>query len=63
MFMHVPKEEQVKLDARATEGVFVGYDQQSKAFRCYSKKRRKIIVTRDVKFDETPFVTEGKTIC
>lgn len=58
--MHVPKEERKKLDARASEGVFVNYDQHSKAFRCYSQRRRKIIIARNVKFDEKSFANEEK---
>ncbi|CAB0019909.1 unnamed protein product [Nesidiocoris tenuis] len=38
-----------KFDARATEGVFVGYSEVSKAYRIWMPLTRKIEVTRDVR--------------
>ena len=34
------------------EGILVGYDSQSTAYRCYMKANKKIIISRDVQFDE-----------
>lgn len=38
-----------KFDSRAIEGIFVGYSEQSKAFRIWDPIKKKIIVTRDVR--------------
>jgi hypothetical protein len=32
--------------------MFVGYDEHSKAFRCYNPKTKKNMVLEDIKFDE-----------
>lgn len=39
-----------KFDPRGIEGTFVGYSDRSKAYRIWSPKNRKIILSRDVKF-------------
>jgi hypothetical protein len=52
-FVHVPKSCRKKLDPRSDEGVFVGYDSQSKAYRVLLADSSKIVVSRDVVFDES----------
>lgn len=51
--VHVPKEKRKKWSAKATEMIFIGYDQQKKGFRCFDTESSKVIVSRDVKFFET----------
>ena len=34
-YSHVPSEKMTKLDATGERGIFVGYDETSKAFRIY----------------------------
>ena len=48
----VPKEKLRKLDARARIAIFVGYSEQSKAYKLIDIETRKVIVSRDVRFDE-----------
>jgi len=33
--------------------IFLGYDNESKAYRLYDKIRRKVLISRDVVFDES----------
>lgn len=49
-FTFVQPEHRRKLDSKASEAVLVGYDEISKAYRCYVLSTRKVIVSRDVKF-------------
>ena len=42
-----------KFQVKSLLSTFVGYDDQSKAYRCFDHSRRKIIISRNVKFDET----------
>ena len=42
-----------KLSDRSTRGVFLGYETGSKGYRVYDPVNNKLIVTRDVIFDET----------
>lgn len=49
-FVHVSKEERRKLDNTAIEMILIGYDEQSKAFRCYDSKCKKVVISRDVRF-------------
>ncbi len=48
-----PKEKRLKWDPKARECVFVGYQESSKAYRLYDIEGGKVVISRDVKFDET----------
>ena len=50
-YSHVPSEKRTKLEATGERGIFVGYDETSKAFRIYLPPQRKVVV-REVKFEE-----------
>lgn len=49
-FVHVPKENRRKLDNTAIEMILIGYDEQSKAYRCYNMASKKLTISRDVRF-------------
>ena len=51
-YSHVPFEKRTKLEATGERGNFVGYDETSKAFRIYFPAQRKVVVRREVKFEE-----------
>jgi hypothetical protein len=51
-FSHVPTERRTKLDPTAQQGILVGYSEVSKAYRIYIASLRKVIVSRDVRFEE-----------
>jgi hypothetical protein len=52
IYVHIFKEGRMKLEPIAFEGIFVGYDDYSKTYRCYDPKKQKIVISKDVKFDE-----------
>jgi Reverse transcriptase (RNA-dependent DNA polymerase)/gag-polypeptide of LTR copia-type/Integrase core domain len=49
-YAHIPKEKRKKLDNRAIKCVFLGYPEESKAYRLMELGSRKIIISRDVTF-------------
>jgi hypothetical protein len=49
--MHVPKEKRKLLHDRAEECILVGYGTGS-TYRLMTQKTRRIVIARDVKFDE-----------
>ena len=51
-YSHVPSKKRTKLEPTAEKGIFVGYDETSKAFCIYFPSQRKVVVRRDVKFEE-----------
>jgi len=64
-YPHIPKDERSKLDDKAKCCVFLGYSDQSKAYRVYDVKTKKIIISRDVVFHESQrfgFHKENSTI-
>ena len=50
--MHIPKEKISKLDDKTQKGIFMGYSSQSKGYRIYSIEDKKLIISRDIEFDE-----------
>uniref|UniRef100_A0AAV1TGL9 Retroviral polymerase SH3-like domain-containing protein n=1 Tax=Peronospora matthiolae TaxID=2874970 RepID=A0AAV1TGL9_9STRA len=50
-----PKENRLTWDPKACAGMFVGYEEVSKAYRVYEIKAVKVVISRDVSFDESTF--------
>ncbi|KAK4395496.1 Retrovirus-related Pol polyprotein from transposon TNT 1-94 [Sesamum angolense] len=44
--------EKHKLEEKTEKGIFLGYNTQSKGYRIYHLKTKKLIISRDVEFDE-----------
>ena len=51
--VHVPKESQKKLDSKTQTCIFLGIDSETKAYRLYDNQRRKVIINRDIVFNES----------
>ena len=51
-YTHIPKEKRGKLDEKTEKGIFLGYSTQSKGYRVYNIRTKKLIISRDVEFDE-----------
>jgi hypothetical protein len=51
-YSHVPSEKRTKIDPMAERGIFVGYNETSKDFCIYFPSLRKIVLRRDVRFEE-----------
>jgi hypothetical protein len=49
---HVPSKKRKKLEATANKKIFVGYNENSKAYKVYIPSLRNIVVRRDVRFEE-----------
>jgi hypothetical protein len=52
VYIHVLIEKRTKLEPFSRKGLFVGYNETSKAYRVYILEQRKTIVRRDVNFEE-----------
>jgi hypothetical protein len=52
VYIHVPKEKRTKMEPSCNKRVFVGYSENSKAYRIYVPGQRQIEVSRDVTFHE-----------
>jgi hypothetical protein len=51
-YSHVPSEKRTKLDPTAQQGILVGYSEVSKAYRIYIPSQQRVVVSRDVRFEE-----------
>ena len=51
-YSHVPSKKRTKLEATGERGIFVGYDETSKPFCIYLPPQRKVVVRREVRFEE-----------
>ncbi|KMQ89570.1 retrovirus-related gag-pol polyprotein [Lasius niger] len=49
-YVHVPQEKRHKLQNTSIQMIFVGYDENSKAYRCYDPVNRKLVISRNVRF-------------
>ena len=54
-YVHVPKSDRHKLDSKTMAYRFIGYDDQTKAFRLYLPDKKKVVISKDVMFDEDNF--------
>ena len=54
-YVHVHKDDRKKLDPKAFEATFIGYEPGSKGYRLWDKRTRSVKLSRDVKFDEDQF--------
>jgi hypothetical protein len=52
-YSHVPSEKRTKLDPTTEKGILVGYSEISKAYRIYIPTQRRVVVRRDVRFEES----------
>lgn len=51
-YSHIPDALRSKLDDKSEKGIFIGYSQRTKAYKLYNPKTKKMIISRDVRFDE-----------
>ena len=51
-YSRVPFEKRTKFESTTERGIFVGYDETSKAFCIYLPSQRKVVVRREVRFEE-----------
>lgn len=54
-YSHVPEQLRSKLDSKAENMVLVGYASRSKGYRLYDPNSRKVVIRRDVIFNETKY--------
>ena len=52
VYAHVSDELRKKLDNKGEKCIFVGYRDESKAYKLYNPSTKKVIISRDVKFIE-----------
>ncbi len=58
----IPKIHTNKLDRRSKPGIMLGYSTQSKGYKIWDTEAQTIIVSRDVKFDESSFSSPISTL-
>jgi hypothetical protein len=51
-YVHVPETQRKKLDSRSVKCMHLGLSEESKAYKLYDPEKRKIVISRDVVFDE-----------
>jgi hypothetical protein len=60
-YVHIGKKDrESKLSPQAIKCIFIGYDHQSKAYRCFNPISRKTLITIDIHFNENMFSPTNK---
>jgi len=54
-YAHIPDQKRRKLDDKGEKSIFLGVSEQSKAYKLYNPITKKIVISRDVIFDEGRF--------
>ncbi|KAH9779134.1 hypothetical protein KPL71_007611 [Citrus sinensis] len=54
-YVHIPEAKRKKLDAKSTTCVLLGVSEESKAYRLYDPVAKKIIISKDVVFEENKY--------
>lgn len=54
-YAHVPDQKRKKLDDKGEKCNFLGNSDQSKAYKLYNPSTKKILISRDVVFNENQF--------
>jgi hypothetical protein len=52
VYIHIPEDKRKKLEPSGNKGIFVGYNESSKASRIYNLEKHKVEFIRDVTFNE-----------
>ena len=52
VYVHIPKDEQHKLYSKAKKCILLGYGEETKGYRLYDVENKKILYSRDVRFNE-----------
>lgn len=59
VYVHIPSKKGTKLEPALERGIFVGYSETLKTYNIYIPRQRRIIVRRDVKFEEDRTFTKS----
>ena len=51
-YVHIPNEERSKLNAKSRLCIFLGYQKGVKGFKLWDPKANKVVISRDVVFNE-----------
>eukprot|EP00253_Pinus_taeda_P004364 PITA_04364 len=51
-YSYIPKEQRMKLEPMAEKGIFMGYNETSKAYWILIPSKRRVVIRRGVKFEE-----------
>jgi hypothetical protein len=62
VYIHAPNEKRTNMEPSSKKGVFVGYSENSKAYRIYVPGERQIEVSRDVTFHEEAAFKKSKEL-
>ena len=55
-YVHIPTKEISKLDAKSRQCIFLGYQKMVKDFKLWDPEANKVVINRNVVFDEKPML-------
>jgi hypothetical protein len=61
-YVHVPKENRIKLDKKAEKCIFIGYKDGIKGYKLWNPETKKVVYSRDVVFREMKNVVKQEVL-
>ncbi|KAL9270861.1 Retrovirus-related Pol polyprotein from transposon TNT 1-94-like protein [Drosera capensis] len=61
-YVHVPSDERSKIDAKSKQCLFLGYEKGVKGFKLWDPEMKKVVISRDVVFDEAAMLKTHQRI-
>jgi hypothetical protein len=52
VYIHVSKSQRSKLESKSIKCMMVGYNDRSKTYKCFDPKEKKVLISKDVVFDD-----------
>ncbi|KAF2346915.1 hypothetical protein FHG87_022330 [Trinorchestia longiramus] len=62
-YVHVPKDEREKLNSKSKTCVLLGYGSGTKGYRLYDFNAKRVLLSRDVVFNESQFISLSGSAC
>jgi hypothetical protein len=61
-YAHIPSDQRSKLDSKSRKCIFIGYEKGVKGYRLWDPEAQKVIISRDVVFDEASMLKDKQVL-
>lgn len=62
VYIHVPSARRRKLDSKTRKCIFLGYEENSKAYRCFDERKKEVVISRNAVFTENEIISSSTKV-